>query len=89
MTFRIRETSCTDANNSHVDTIKYLTNKYLFMCLKLSSTSRCTIFDIMNLSLSTRCRCPSIIATATLSNEGDRENAMGEIQVMVDTSQHF
>jgi hypothetical protein len=42
-------TSCTRANDVHVDT-KYFINKDLFVCLRLLSTSRYKTFDVITMS---------------------------------------
>jgi hypothetical protein len=68
-------TSCTHVNNSHIETVKYLINKDLFMYLKLQSISQCKIFDVISPSLSVRCQYSSVMATAMLSNEDNRESA--------------
>jgi hypothetical protein len=67
--------SCTRANNSHVEKINYLIDNSLFKYLKLHSTSQYKMFDVINLSFSVRCRYPSVIAAATLSNEEDLKNS--------------
>ena len=63
------------AINSYVETAKHIIKKDLFLHLNISSTSRYTMSDVFNLSFSTHCRRPSAIATATLSNREDQENA--------------
>lgn len=68
--FYSKRTSSARPNNSHVERIKHLINKSLF--LKLSSTSRHPVIDVINLPFSVCCRCPSIIATV-MSNEGIRK----------------
>jgi hypothetical protein len=45
------------------------------MYLKLQSTCRYAMFDVINLSFSMRFRYCSVIAAATLSDEEDRKNA--------------
>jgi len=62
-------TSHKGTNNSHVGKIKYLTDKDFYVYLKLRSTSRCTMYDVTNLSFSTRCQWPSVMPSAMLSNE--------------------
>ena len=53
--------------------MKNLINKDIFIYLKLQSTSRYTVLDVISLSFSVRCRCPSITAAVTLSNGERRE----------------
>ena len=61
--------SSTSVDNSQTETITYLINKYLLIFLILQSISRYTMFDVISLSFSVHCRCPSTIATAKLSTK--------------------
>ena len=63
--------TCNRASNWQVDIITYLINIYLFIYLKFEA-----LLDIHCLtSFSVGSRCPSVTATAALSNEQVQENA--------------
>jgi hypothetical protein len=58
--------SFTLSSNSHMETIKYLMNIYLFICLNIESTSRYTMFDVILCRLS--------MSFSNLWNEEYQEN---------------
>ena len=61
-------------NNSHVETIKYLIKKDIYI-FELQNNSPYRILDVINLLFSVLCRFPSVVVTAILSNGEDQEDA--------------
>jgi hypothetical protein len=70
-----QRTNCTRENNLHIETIKHLIIQNLLLYLKHYNTFLYKISHLTSLSFYVSCRYPSVIATLTLSNIGDRENA--------------
>ena len=67
-------TSCTNANNADIQTIKYLINKYLHIW-KLRTILDIKYFILSICNFFPHCHCPSEIATVTLSDEEVWKNA--------------
>jgi hypothetical protein len=61
--------SSTSVDNSQIETITYLINKYLLIFFILQSISRYTMFDVISLIIFCTLSMPSTIATAKLSTK--------------------